>query len=493
MNFKTPEECGISSANIERFIRSIQDRNLFIHNVVIAKGDSIIFEKYWAPFHENFLHRQYSITKSIVALAVGFAEQDGLVDLDAPISRYFPEECKNVKCELLAQQTVREMLSMRTALLAENWFEGVKDDRVKFYFENTKIDDKRPGGTIYNYDSSGSFVLCAMVERVTGKTFMDYMREKCFDKIGVSPEATCLTCPGGHSWGDSALLCTARDLLKMARFTMNLGKWEGEQLLNENYVKTAVSKVTDNNKSFRYEHNSLGYGYQIWRTYDDSFFFNGMGGQLAVCVPHKDLILICNGDNQGENNFNAKKNIIDAFFDIIVREEHDISGAEAKQASLFEYTKDFKLATIIGEAYSPFAERINGKTFVLDKNKMNIKWIKFTFNGGRSTMEYENATGVKTIYFGMGENAFDKFPEEGYSDLVGAMYAPGNFYDCAVSGAWIEPQKLGVFVQVIDKYFGRLSMQFGFKDENTVGIYMLPEAENFFCEYSGYAAGYAEK
>ena len=491
MNFKTPEECGISSANIEKFIRSIEDRGLFTHNVVIAKGDSIIFEKYWKPFDENFLHRQYSVTKSIVSLGVGFLEQDGLVDLDAPISRYFPEYCQYAKSKLITEQTVREMLTMRTALVPYHWFNCVEDDRVKTYFENSNITNSRPAGTIYRYDSQGSFILCAMIERLSGKSFMDYMREKCFDKIGVSPEATCLHCPGGHSWGDSALLCTARDLLKMARFTMNLGKWDGEQLLNEDYVKAAISKQTDNNPDFINEFCTLGYGYQIWRTYDDSFFFNGMGGQLAVCVPHKDLILIYNGDNQG-NNFNAKKNVFDAFFDIIVRAEHNTSCPKKKQASLLEYTKDLKLGVISGEEYSPFAEKINGKIFELDENNMKIKWIRFNFDDERSSLEYENATGKKTLYFGMRKNVFDKFPEEGYSDLVGGKRAPGNFYDAATSAAWLEHAKLGVCVQVIDKYFGRLNMQFGFKDENTVGIFMVPAAENFFNEYSGYASGYAK-
>ena len=493
MNFKKPEECGISSANIEKFIKSIEDRHIFTHNVIIAKGDNIIFEKYWAPFDENFLHRQYSITKSIVALAVGFAEQDGLVELDAPISRYFPEECKNVKSELVANQTVREMLSMRTALLPQGWFShDIKGDRVNFYFENTAVDNKRPSGTIYHYDTSASFVLGAMVERVSGKEFMEYLREKCFDKIGVSKEAYCLKCPGGHAWGDSGMLCTARDLLKIAKFTMNYGKWDGEQLLNEDYLRVATSKVTDDNKSFVYEYNTFGYGYYIWPTYDGAFFFNGMGGQVALCVPNKDLILIYNGDNQGANNGNAKKNVVDAFFDLIVRAEHDTSDAEAKQKSLEEYTKDLKLGVIVGDAYAPFAEKINGKTFVLDQNNMKIKWIKFTFAEGCSTFEYENANGVKKINFGMCENVFGKFPEEGYSDLVGGEYAPGNFYKCAACAAWIEPQKLGVCVQVIDKYFGRLSMQFGFKDENTVGIFMIPAAENFLSNYSGFAAGYAE-
>jgi CubicO group peptidase (beta-lactamase class C family) len=492
MNFKKPEECGISSANIEKFIRSIQDRNLFVHDVLIAKGDDIIFEKYWAPFDEKFLHRQYSVTKSIVALGVGFAEQDGLVDLDSPISRYFPEETANTKCEFLKNQTVREMLMMETSMINRHFIKKRCEDRVKFYFENDTLQNTRESGTVFKYDSEGSFVLGAMVERVTGKRFMEYMREKCFDKIGVSPEAYMLTCPGGHSWGDSALLCTARDLYLMARFTMNMGKWNGEQLLNEKFVKDATSKLVDNSINFRYEYNTLGYGYYIWRTYDNSFFFNGMGGQLAVCVPHKDLILIYNGDDQGDNNFNGKKNVIDAFFDLIVRGEQNIGNASAAQASLEEYTKDLKLAIPIGESHSPFQEKINEKTFTLEENPMNIKWLRFNFTDDVCTLDYENATGKKTIYFGMGKNVFDKFPEEGYSDLVAAQYAKGNYYKSATSAVWIEPQKLGVCVQAIDKYFGKLNMQFGFKNENTVGIKMTPQAECFFEEYDGYATGYVK-
>ena len=123
---------------------------------------------------------------------------------------------------------------------------------------------------------------------------------------------------------------------------------------------------------------------------------------------------------------------------------------------------------------------------------MNIKWIKLSFTDDVCRFDYENATGEKTIFFGMCKNVFDKFPEEGYSDLVGDTYAPGNFYKSATSAAWLEPQKLGMCVQAIDKYFGRLNIQFGFKDENTVGIIMKKAAEGFFEEYNGYAAGYAE-
>ena len=377
-----------------------------------------------------------------------------------------------------------------TGLLTDNWFKKKCADRVKFYFENSNISNKRPSGTVFQYDSEGSFILCAMVERVTGKRFIDYMREKCFDEIGVSKEATCLSCPGGHSWGDSALLCTARDLYLIARFTMNYGKWNGKQLLNEKFVKDATSPLVPTKRKFAYGQDIFGYGYYIWQNFDNSFSFNGMGCQFAVCVPDKDLILIYNGDNQGADH--AKLQISELFFDHIVRVEHDLSNATENQRSLQEYTKDLTLSALKGEKASPLQSKISNKKFNLSDNPMEINWLKIDFEtDSHPYLEYENKTGVKRIYFSMLDNFFGKFPEEGYSDLVGGQYAKGNFYDSATSAAWFSPNTLGIQVLVIDKYFGRLCITLSFKDENTLGVCMTPFAENFFNEYMGYAEGRA--
>ena len=115
--------------------------------------------------------------------------------------------------------------------------------------------------------------------------------------------------------------------------------------------------------------------------------------------------------------------------------------------------------------------------------------LRFSFTDGVCRMNYTNAQGDKELLFRINENEFGLFPEEGYSDQVGAEFAPGHYYKCAASGAWIEPQKLFIRVQVIDDYFGILNMNFGFKDESTVGIYMNKTAENFFDTYQGFATG----
>ena len=313
----TPEKKGIRSENIEKYIRLLESRRLATHDIIIMRGDEIVFENYWQPFDESFSHRMYSVSKSFISLAVGFAIQEGYLTLETKLCDLMPEEMKlQGSDENMQSLTVRDMLMMSTAKTPEHWFGARHPDRVRFYFENgSKF--SRPGGTIFEYDSPGSFVLGAAIERLVGMPFMDYLRPRLFDKIGVSKEAKCLLCPGGHSWSDSAVLCTARDLLLVSKFCMNGGKWQGEQLLSEEYVRAATSKQIDNNVGGLESYCTQGYGYLFWRTWDNSFFLNGMGCQLGVCVPDKDIVFVYNGDNQG--NDLAKAIIMDGFFDCIAR------------------------------------------------------------------------------------------------------------------------------------------------------------------------------
>lgn len=488
MHTITPYSAGIPAENIRKFIERLENGGLATHDLILARGNSIFFEAYWKPFSADMMHRMYSVSKSIVSIAVGFAVQDGLLSLDDPISKFFPEECAECDCEELKNQTVRHMLMMSTARSPKNWLDEQCDDRVKFYFEGKCDDTVRPSGTVFEYDSTGSFILGAMVERLCGMSFMDYLRIKLFDKIGVSSDAHCLKCPGGHSWGDSAVLCTPRDLLKIARFVMNKGSWNGEQILDENYLTDACSNQIDSNVSGLYDHESCGYGYLIWRTVNNSFFFNGMGAQFAVCVPDKDLIMIINSDNQG--NPNAQKIIMDGFFELIANpmSDHALTENPSETKALCEYAKNLTLTAARGEAQSPFSAQISGRKYVLRPNPMGITDITLDFGNDGGRMTYTNAQGQKSIDFGMCENRFGLFPEEGYSDEIGSVACPGHKYRCYASAAWVEPQKLFIKVQIIDDYLGNLNITLSYKD-SVLGVYMEKHAEAFLEEYSGYGYG----
>lgn len=491
LKYIKPEEAGVSSENIKEYVEYLEKNNLSTHDLIIGHKDRIFFEKYWAPFDKDFLHRMYSVTKSFVGIAVGFLEQDGLISLDDRIDKYFPEETKDVKNERIKEMSIRNMLTMRTTRNGSYWFRTHNGDRVKQYFEDTE-EPVRPSGTVYSYDSAASFILGSLVERLTGKNMMDYMREKFLDKIGFSKEAYCLKCPGGHTWADSALLCKPSDLYKVALFMMNKGSFEGEQLLNEKYAVDAVSKQTDNNVSGICSYNTLGYGYYIWRTYDNSFSFNGMGSQFAICVPDKELIMIYNGDNQG--NTLANRLIFDGFFNMIVRRKEDVLPQNEKAYNeLTAYTRELKLNTAQGAEKSDFAEKINGKIFKADKNNIGIESFSFNFAESGNEFRYRKNNKDMVIKFGMKENIFDVFPEDGYSDEVGGIRVPGNRYRCAASAAWVEEQKLYIKVQIVDKYFGKLDVTAAFVDDMHGALYFTHVAEDFLWEYGGYVGGYREE
>ncbi len=484
----TPEQVGVSSTCVENYLRVLQSNRIPLHSIIMAKGTDIFFEHYIQPFHKDFCHRIYSSTKSFVALGIGFLVQDGLLSLDDTMQKLFPKETAQVTDQRILNQTVRNMLMMSTMMGGGIWFTEHNGDRVNWYFSRPAAKDRVPGKT-WVYDSSGSFVLCALIERLSGMDFMSYLRLKFLDKIGFSKDARCLKCPGGHSWGDSAILCTARDFLRVARFVLNGGSWNGEQLLNADYLRQATSFQISNVKPGALQCEQQGYGYKFWMLYGQAYAMLGMGSQLAVCEPQKDLILVIQCDTQGMSNANGC--ILDTFFDLIVNTAGDPLPASAAADSLTQYANSLRLPEAQGRPWSPLADAISGVQYRLEENQMGITQFTFTFGAQKGTFTYTNATGSKTIEFGKAGygNQFGIFPEEGYSKEVGGMPEPGHKYKYAASAGWKSDNTISLFVQIIDDYFGNFTADFTFTDDQ-VELKMAKSAEAFLNNYHGTATGH---
>ena len=469
MKYCTPEQAGIPSAKVGEFIAELERRHLSTHSVVLARGDSIFAECYFKPFTRDFKHRQYSVSKSFVSVAIGFCLQDGLLSLDDPMVKFFPEYVRDLPAERVPVTTVRELLQMRTGTeKSTNWFRSGTTDRTEVYFrpQITKYPD-----TVFAYDSSGSYMLGVIVEKLTGKPFLKYLQEKVLDDIGFSKDAYCIQCPGGHSFGDSGIMCTARDLMLFARFVLNKGSWKGKQYLSREYLEEATAMRTC----------TSDYGFE----FHGIFAMFGMGNQLAIMDPATDLICVINSDNQG--NPHGYEMIFEAFYGVLYPAVgKPLPEDEPALTELKAYLQDRHLFALKGATESDLAEKINGCEFTADaENPMGIKRFSLDFNGDEGVFRYENAQGEKELRFGLGKNAFGKFPEEGYSDLVATLPAPGNYYDCAASADWCEPKKLRIRVQIIDKYFGNLAIVLGFRDEKHVTVRMVKTAEAFLGEYEG--------
>ena len=193
-------------------------------------------------------------------------------------------------------------------------------------------------------------------------------------------------------------------------------------------------------------------------------------GQVAK---HCDLQKLCVAINEAQD-FDLSELFCD-FWNEILEINNELKAYEESQ----------KLFTLPLSKTSPFAEKVREKVFRCEENAPGIKWFRLDFNHDEGSFHYENVQGEKVIRFGFGKNIFHKFPQTGYSDLIGSVTAPGNQYDAAFSADWPAQRMLRIRCQIIDKYFGNLAIVFGFRDENTVTVRMDKAAEDFLKEYTG--------
>ncbi len=475
----TPESAGVSSSLVKEFLETLDERRLHTHAILMTRGDEMFLESYYAPFHKKFLHRMYSVSKSFVSIAVGVAVTEGLIRLDDVIVDYFPEFKNKNTDELYESCTVRDMLMMKSNVgtLVKWW--GNFNSRIEAYYSQKS--DKLPGA-LFKYDSIGSFLLGCIIEKLTGKSFLEYLKEKVLLKIGFSKESYVLREPGGYAIGDSGVMCTAEDLLIFARLIMKGGNWNGVQYIDPEFMADAIKKQGHNDFNGTHGvYSALGYGYLIWKTHPDGFTLTGMGDQLAVCDMKRDICFVITSDNQAENG--ERHVLLHEYYKHFLPGITETSLPENEDAykALVKYTSERKLVAQYGEASSPIAKEIFGKTFVKRKGELPID--EFTLTEDALLMKYKGRE--LKLEYGLLENkktAFS-FGTRAKADMMG-VYEEGK-YDVNASAGWVEDKMFAILAQVTDTYFGLLAVHIAF-DGDAANMVMRRSGQYVFEEIDGF-------
>ena len=465
----------ITQSDVSLF-RSVLDRQgCNMHAILIAQGGKLLHEEYRAPFAADAPHRMYSVTKSFVSLALGCLIGDGKLRADERIVSFFPDKLPREVPDWLAEQTVEDMLRMRTCMGDINWFRPGVTDRLSYYFSQKPV---RPAGTLFHYDSTGTYVLGCLAERLSGKGLLAFMKERFLDEIGGFENAQMLAVPDGTPWGDSALLCTPRALLNAALLVRAGGEWNGKQLVPREYVERATKSMLPNCLSGAQGPSACGYGYQFWGSPRGGWGMHGMGGQFALYDPQDDALLVTTADTQYDSLGGFK--ILQAFQDALLGRYAQISDPEpcARAAQ--------------GLASSALEEEISGRDFALRENPMGIRQIRFCFEKDALTLKYENAQGEKELRAGRLRAEYGLFPEYGYSDERGNVHEMNGFrLKCGTSFGWADGGTLQVVSRITDRYLASAVMTFGFRGKDTLGVRMESVAEDFLGAYRGWAGGSA--
>lgn len=487
LTFTRSEEVGVHPAWIENYVLEMNRRGKMCHSFLMMRHRKVFAEGYWKPFHQNWLHRMYSVSKTFVSAAIGMLIDEGKIKLTDKIVSYFPDKLPENLQPLIAEMTIRDMLMMSTCHKYST-YTGSDMDWLRTFFDPHHEPD-HPSGTEFRYDTSATYTLDVLVERLTGKTFLEYLRDKALRELGFSEDAWCVEAPEGYAWGGSGVECTIRDLARFAMLFLYNGKLNGKQYLSEEYIKAATSFQINNVENGKIDAmHGNGYGYQIWRTWHNTFSFCGMGGQLAICIPDKDFLFVCTSDMQGDADGYVP--IYNVLWDTVINHLTDddvLPHDDAAYEKLNHTLESLTVSVPLGEKTSPMAEKINGATYTLEENPMGIRGFTIRFEGEAGQVCYNTSRGDRVFPFGIGRYEDTKFPETHYSGK--RINQPlGDGYRCLNAAVWKAPEKLLIRTYVIDDYFGNMAAEFTF-DGDRVHLSMTKTAEWFLDEYVGQAEG----
>ena len=280
----SPEEEGIDSSLIMDFLNEMEKEGAEIHGIMIIAGQKVVFEAYNAPYRADIPHILHSYTKTFTNTAVGLAYTNGLLWLEDKVLSYFPQYADGSN-EYLKALTLRDLITMRSGQvrgIGGNEWRPLATSWTDAYFQVpwTEMPGKR-----FLYSSGNSYILSAVVQKVTGKTCYEYLQEHLLPEIGIGA-FTWQTSPEGICSGGNGISLCVEDMARLGLLYLNGGKWDERQLLAPEWVEMALGYKNpvdlsegDTEYNFHWEHTG-----DIWAA-------TGMFGQGSVIIPRLNLVI----------------------------------------------------------------------------------------------------------------------------------------------------------------------------------------------------------
>ena len=292
----------------ENYLKAVADSAEDLHSVMVLQHGKVVAEKQIAP---DTAHIMNSVSKTFTSTAVGFAISEGLLSLDDKIVDLFPESVPEQPQEWLGQVTLRHLLTMNSGHGTDPTYaiRSGDSDWIRGFMEWPI--DYEPG-TCYCYNSLGTYVLSAAVQKVTGQKVVDYLETRLWQPLGME-KPFWQESPAGINTGGWGLYLRTEDMARMGLCLLNGGKFGGKQVIPASWVaEMSKAQVPCVNaginerkvKELLAEHPEItywnpdrsdwvqGYGYQMWRCRHNAFRADGANGQYIIVIPEKDAVVV---------------------------------------------------------------------------------------------------------------------------------------------------------------------------------------------------------
>lgn len=286
----TPESQGVSSKALAEAIESIRQTGKDIHSLLVIRRGYLLSETYFAPYTAATKHSMYSCSKTFTSMLIGIARGKGLLSLDDTVASYFPDKLPDDPSENLMKMTIRNLLCMTTGNDQDTfgYMAESKEDWVKTFLSRPVENEP---GTFYRYNTGATYMLSAILTKLTGKTALELAQEWIFPKIGITG-AIWDKSPQGISLGGTGLHIRPLDMARFGLLLLSEGQWNGEEVVPAEYVREAQETKIVAYNHIPHPDWTAGYGYQIWRCSFGAYRADGMGGQFIVVMPDQEAVII---------------------------------------------------------------------------------------------------------------------------------------------------------------------------------------------------------
>jgi CubicO group peptidase (beta-lactamase class C family) len=458
----TPEAEGVSSAGILAFVNAVEKSKNELHSFMVLRHGKVIAEGWWDPYKPSLRHTLYSASKTFTSTAIGFAVSENKLKLTDKIISFFPHDLPDTISANLAALTVKDVLIMsdgmdpepRQVIKSKNW--------VKVFLA-APIANKP--GTVFLYNSMGTFMLSAIVQKVTGQKVIDYLKPRLFDPLGITGMDWEENLAGVNTgaWG---LRIKTEDMAKLGQLYLQKGIWNGNQILPASWIEEATTaKIIQHPDLPKSKKDSSdweqGYGYQIWRSRHHSYRADGAFGQYILILPGLDAVIAITEETSNmQNELNLVWDYLVPAFkkDKLPEDQKTLASLRAKLSTL-------ALPPESGSFTSLRTNKNLLKYFVLEPNENHIESFSVQIRDSICHFILKTATDSYDLVYGAG------------SWKTGQTNKPGPYSvsDAVENWAILSPYKV--------------AGNFFWKDDQTLILQMRyiesPHTEIFTCHFDG--------
>ena len=242
-----------SAAGREHDTGSFMDRNGMVGVLAIHRGQ-VVLERYGLGLQPHDRWSTMSTVKSMTAMLVGAAVQDGALSLDDPLTRHLP----SLAGSAYEGVSIRHVLTMSSGT---RWTEDYVDRNSHVNRYSKSLADRVPGGvlalmaslerahtpgTTFLYNSGDTYLLGAALTKAVGTTLADYMSAKIWQPAGMEFDGFyTLENEGGQEIGGSRAGVALRDFGRFGLFVLNDGVIDDpggrKRILPEGWVAAAAA------------------------------------------------------------------------------------------------------------------------------------------------------------------------------------------------------------------------------------------------------------